>query len=97
MTKFLHRNTVNIIQNVENFLRSLVWPVTLVTVHNGSLRSIMGLHCVFQGLKQSDPTNRERESRPISIQRPKEMISDSVELCETEVCFIQIQLTGTNV
>ena len=25
----------------------------------------------FQGLKRADPTNRERESRPISIQRPK--------------------------
>ena len=27
----------------------------------------------------------------------KEMISDSVELCETEVCFLNIQLVGTNV
>ena len=27
----------------------------------------------------------------------KEMISDSVELCETEVCFLNIQLIGTNV
>ena len=27
----------------------------------------------------------------------KEMISDSVELCETEVCFLYIQLIGTNV
>ena len=27
----------------------------------------------------------------------KEMISDSVELCETEVCFLHIQLVGTNV
>ena len=26
----------------------------------------------------------------------KEMISDSVELCETEVCFLHIQLIGTN-
>ena len=25
------------------------------------------------------------------------MISDSVELCETEVCFLPIQLIGTNV
>ena len=34
-----------------------------------------------------------------SILRPasKEMISDSVELCETEVCFFHIQLTKTNV
>ena len=27
----------------------------------------------------------------------KEMISDSVELCETEVCFLHIKLIGTNV
>ena len=27
----------------------------------------------------------------------KEMISDSLELCETEVCFLHIQLIGTNV
>ena len=27
----------------------------------------------------------------------KEMISDCVELCETEVCFLHIQLIGTNV
>ena len=27
----------------------------------------------------------------------KEMISDSVELCENEVCFLNIQLIGTNV
>ena len=34
-----------------------------------------------------------------SILKPasKEMISDSVELCETEVCFLHIQLIGTNV
>ena len=30
-----------------------------------------GSELCFQALKQSDPTNRERESRPISIQRPK--------------------------
>ena len=27
----------------------------------------------------------------------REMISDSVELCETEVCFLHIQLFGTDV
>ena len=34
-----------------------------------------------------------------SILKPasKDMISDSVELCETEVCFLHIQLIGTNV
>ena len=34
-----------------------------------------------------------------SMRKPasREMISASVELCETEVCFLHIQLTGTNV
>ena len=35
------------------------------------------------------PSMRKRASR--------EIISDSVELCETEVCFLHIQLIGTNV
>ena len=51
----------------------------------------------FQGQKQSDPINRKQESRLISIQRPKRWFSDSVELCETEVCFLHMQLIGTNV
>ena len=33
-------------QNVDHSLRSLIWPVIFVTVHNGLLRSIMGLNCV---------------------------------------------------
>ena len=37
-----------------------------------------------------------KQARLISIQRPKEMISDSVELSEIEVCFLHIQLIGTN-
>ena len=43
-------------------------------------------------------SKRSRASNP-SIRNPasREMISDSVELCETEVCFLHIQLTGTNV
>ena len=41
---------------------------------------------------------RSRVGRP-SMRNPasKEMISDSVELCETNVCFLHIQLMGTNV
>ena len=42
-------------------------------------------------LKQSDPIDQEREYHPTSILQSKEMISDSVELCETEVCFLHIQ------
>ena len=34
-----------------------------------------------------------------SMRRPasREILSDSVELCETDVCFLHIQLIGTNV
>ena len=41
---------------------------------------------------------RARAGRP-SMRKPpsREMISASVELCETEVCFLHIQLIGTNV
>ena len=41
---------------------------------------------------------RSRAGNP-SMRNPasREMISDSVELCETEVCFLHIQLIGTNV
>ena len=42
---------------------------------------------------RSDPINQARVYRPAS----KEMISDSVELCETEVCFLHIRLIGTDV
>ena len=41
---------------------------------------------------------RSREGIP-SMRKPasREIISASVELCETEVCFLHIQLLGTNV
>ena len=43
-------------------------------------------------------SQRSRASGP-SMRNPssREMISDTVELCETEVCFLHIQLTGTHV
>ena len=51
--------------------------------------------CFREELRRSSPINQVRVSNlnPAS----KEMISDSVELCETEVCFLHIQLIGTNV
>ena len=49
----------------------------------------------------SDTTIRSHKSRariPSNLNpASKEMISDSVELCETEVCFLHIQIVGTNV
>ena len=51
----------------------------------------------FQEQKQLDPHN-SRASKPPNLNlASKEMISDSVELCENEVCFLHIQLNGTNV
>ena len=41
----------------------------------------------------SSRASKQSNLSPVS----KEMISDSVELCETEVCFLHIQLVGTNV
>ena len=43
-------------------------------------------------------SQRSKASNP-SIRCPasREMISDSLELCETDLCFLHIQLTGTNV
>ena len=48
-------------------------------------------------LQSPNPREWERESHPCVNLHRKEMISASVELCETEVCFFHIQLTGTNV
>ena len=42
-----------------------------------------------QRSRASNPSKRNPASR--------EIISDSVELCETELCFLHIQLTGTHV
>ena len=51
----------------------------------------------FQGQKQSDPTNREQESRPISIQRPKRWFQILLNCVKLNFCFLHIQLIGTNV
>ena len=43
-------------------------------------------------------SHNSRAGKPSNISPvSKEMISDSVELCETAVCFLHIQLIGTNV
>ena len=51
----------------------------------------------FQEQKQLDPIIPEQANHLISAQCPKRLISDSVELWETAVCFLHIQLIGTNV
>ena len=50
----------------------------------------------FQEQKQLDPIVPEQANHHLSPVS-KAMISDSVELCETEVCFLHIQLIGTKV
>ena len=58
-------NTINTIQYVGHPLRSLI-----LVSDNGLPRSIICLNRVSKD-KKSDPTSREQESCPISIQRPK--------------------------
>ena len=43
------------------------------------------------------PRNQEQVIHPFATQHPNEMISDSVELWDTHVCFLHIQLIRTNV
>ena len=47
-------------------------------------------------LQSVNPKDRERESNPC-VNLHREISSASVERCETEVCFLHIQLIGTNV
>ena len=58
----------------------------------------LGIVVLFERNTSITTSQRSRASNP-SIRNPasSEMISDSVELCETEVCFLHIQLTGNNV
>ena len=56
-----------------------------------------GSELCFQGLKQSDPIKSSAGIPSNLNPASEEIISDSVELCETEVCFLHIQLIGTNV
>ena len=58
-----------------------IWTVSLVERRTSIAMS--------QRSRASNPPIRSRASR--------DMISDSVELCETELCFLHIQLVGTNV
>ena len=51
----------------------------------------------FQELQRSDVINQVGGISSNLNPALKEMISDSVELCGTEVCFLHIQLFATNV
>ena len=45
---------------------------------------------------KDNATDQEREFRPRRL-ASNDVASDWIELCETEVCFLHIQLVGTNV
>ena len=88
-------NTVNIIHNI-NIPRDC-WPCAwLASRPTKGLPFLSWFRVVFPRTE----TNRSHRSRAgiPSYLNPasKEMISNSVELCETAICFLHIQLIGTN-
>ena len=80
-------NTINIIQHVDLSLE-------ICDFFQYQQVAPFCLSPRFQRQKQLDPSSGKPSNlNPAS----KEIISDSVELCETDVCFMHIQLIGTNV
>ena len=76
----------------------IVWGVerTSRLFINGSLRSLW-LWYVFSWRTATIRSHKSSAGIPSNLNpASKGMISDSVELCETEVCFLHIQLIGTN-
>ena len=66
------------------------FPVALSWVHQ---------FCSVRNVNTSITKSQRVKAGILSVREPtsREMISSSVELCETEVCFLHIQLVGTNV
>ena len=93
----VRRHTVNMIQiknvvlgwNLGLVLRVLVWC--------GIMQQVSLYRQTF-GFIES-PNSKDQELGIPSMRKPasRKIISASVELCETEVCFLHIQLIGTNV
>ena len=69
------------------------WSLSLTTGHPG----LSGVWIVFPRTETIRSHNSRAGNTSNLSPASKEMISDSFELCETEVCFLHIQLTGTNV
>ena len=77
-------------------LTFIPWDLWLLSLTTG-LTSLSGVWVVFPRI---DPirSQNSRAGKPSNLSPvSKEMISDSAELRETEVCFLHIQLIGTNV
>ena len=86
------KNKVNMIQNIDHSMRLwIVWGA------DANFSVLFGSDACFRERQQSDPINRWAGIPSNLNPASKEMISDSVELCETEVCFLHIQLLGTKV
>ena len=60
---------------------------------------MFGLALLLVDRNTSITMSQRSRAGNLSTRNPacSEMISDTVELCETAVCFLHIQLTGTNV
>ena len=81
-------NTVNIIHNIEQSSRLLAWLVICVPV-------LSWFWVVFPRTK-TIRSHKSRAGNPSNLNpASQEMMWDSVELCDTEVCFLHIQLMGT--
>ena len=79
------------------FRTGSLWGFTRTQFVCGSLRSWLFCY-VFPWRTATIRSHKPSAHIPSNLNpASKEMISDSVELCETEVCFLHIQLVGTNV
>ena len=82
-------------------LIGMVLSMFNLTIADGFLRSsLLGPSVLFGTEWNTSITKSQRVRAGIpSMRKPasKERTSDSVELCEAEVCFLHIQLVGTNV
>ena len=72
------------------------WDLWFLSVTTG-LPCLSGVWIVFPRT-ETIRSHNSRAGKPSNLNPvSKEMISDSFELCETAVCFLHIQLIGTNV
>ena len=69
------------------------WLLSMITGHPG-----LSVVWVMFPKTETIKSHNSRANSPSDLNpASKDMISDSVELCETAVCFLHIQLVGTNV
>ena len=90
-------STINFFRHVGHSLRSFVWSMIFVHHWRRVAPICQESELCFQGQK-TIRSHKSRAGIPSNLNpASKEMIPDSVELCETEVCFLHIQLVGTYV